>query len=79
MKLTLVRTALLVSASAATFALSSCESMTGNPREGGLFWNERKAQDRLRDREDHLDYLKDKTRQTRSDSARTQRKIDRLR
>jgi hypothetical protein len=58
-----------------SFASISCET-TGNPREGGIFWSEKKAQDRLDERQNKLDDLHGQTRKVESDSARTQRKIN---
>ena len=45
--------------------LTGCET-TGDPNQGGIFWSESKAQDRLRQREDPLDTLH-------SDTARVKR------
>lgn len=36
--------------------LSSCAT-TGNPREGGIFWSESKAQRRLAERQNSLDAI----------------------
>ncbi len=56
-------------------SVTGCET-TGNPREGGIFWSENKAQRRLNERQATLDNLEGKTNRTRSQSARTQRQID---
>jgi len=60
---------------AIALSLTGCET-TGNPREGGIFWSENKAQDRLNERQATLDNLQGKTNRTQSQSARTQRQID---
>ncbi len=64
-------------AAVAAFALSltGCET-TGNPREGGIFWSENKAQDRLNERQQKLDNIQGKTNRTQADSAWTQQKIN---
>lgn len=49
---------------------SGCET-TGNPREGGIFWSETKAQERLVAREDTLDRIE-------SDTGRVNRSNRRL-
>lgn len=43
----------LILAAAALQLLTGCET-TGNPNEGGIFWSERKAQERLDSRESQL-------------------------
>jgi hypothetical protein len=75
MKSTISTLALSVGVLACAFASVSCET-TGNPREGGIFWSERKAQDRLDERQDHLDSINNQTRKVESNSAATQRKIN---
>lgn len=45
---------------------TACET-TGNPREGGIFWSEGKAKERLAVREDHLTDI-------RRDTARVEKK-----
>ena len=75
MKSSIVTLALSAGVLACAFASISCET-TGNPREGGIFWSEKKAQDRLDERQSHLDNIQGKTRQTESNSASTQRKIN---
>lgn len=49
---------------------SGCET-TGNPREGGIFWSETKAQERLATRENTLDRIE-------SDTGRVNRSNRRL-
>lgn len=49
-------------------ALCSCET-TGDPRQGGIFWSERKAQDRLYEKRETL-------RRVESDTARRRRAAD---
>jgi hypothetical protein len=68
---------LVLSAGALACALASvsCEA-TGNPREGGIFWSEKKAQQRLDDRQNHLNEVQGQTRKVESNSAATQRKIN---
>lgn len=51
-------------------AFAGCET-TGNPNEGGIFWSETKAKDRLRHREATLGAVE-------SDTARVQRSNRRL-
>jgi hypothetical protein len=55
---------------AVSAALSGCET-TGNPREGGIFWSETKAKERLRARREHQDAVYD-------DTDRVERSNDRL-
>lgn len=78
MKTILIRSAILASAGAATLACTSCAT-TGNPREGGIFWSENKAQDRLAERQYRLEKAEQDTRSTQRKSAETQRQIDALR
>ena len=59
----------LMLAAAAVLLLPACET-TGNPREGGIFWSERKAQRRLQDRRDHLDDVDDDTDRLRRSNRR---------
>lgn len=54
-----IKLGLLCTLGAALF--TGCET-TGNPREGGIFWSERKAQDRIDEREDRLDVIEGDTR-----------------
>jgi hypothetical protein len=78
MKTTILRSAILASASAAALACTSCAT-TGNPREGGIFWSESKAQDRLAERQATLEDTERRTQSTQRKSAETQRQIDALR
>lgn len=73
-----MKTSILLSASVAVLALSSCE-VTGDPRSGGIFWSSRKAQQRLDDRQNTLDGIQRDTRAINRNSAYKQQKIDRLR
>lgn len=75
MKATIARALILAAASASSLALSSCET-TGDPNAGGIFWSPTKAQQRLDDRQDHLDAIQSDTRATNRRSAATQRKIN---
>ena len=78
MKTILIRSTILASAGAATLACTSCAT-TGNPREGGIFWSENKAQDRLAERQYKLEETERRTDSTQRKSAETQRQIDALR
>ena len=42
------------------FLLPSCQT-TGDPSTGGIFWSEKKAQQRMQDKQSELDHVKDKT------------------
>lgn len=75
MKSTISSLALSAGVLACAFASVSCD-VTGNPREGGIFWSEKKAQQRLDDRQNHLNSINDETRKVESNSASTQRKIN---
>ena len=61
----------LIIAAAALQCFTSCET-TGNPNEGGIFWSERKAQDRLNARESQLSSVERST--ARQDSAAARRR-----
>ncbi|MEI6673951.1 MAG: hypothetical protein WCO57_02115 [Verrucomicrobiota bacterium] len=77
MKAPLIRVVTLAIASTATLLVTSCET-TGNPREGGIFWSEQKAQGRLAERQNTLEHVERQTQHTEHKSAETQRKIDDL-
>ncbi len=69
---TLILTAFCVSLP----CLNSCQT-TGDPNSGGIFWSAQKAQQRLDDREAHLNQIQGDTRAVNRRSAATQRKINR--
>lgn len=73
---TRILSALLLSAFA--MALSSCAT-TGDPSTGGIFWSESKAQDRLAQRQYHLENIERETNATNRQSAQTKHRIDELR
>lgn len=73
----LIRAATLACASTATLLLSGCET-TGDPSTGGIFWSEKKAEDRLAERQSKLEQVEQQTGQTNRKSTETQRKIDSL-
>lgn len=75
MKSTISTLALSAGVLVCAIASISCET-TGNPREGGIFWSEKKADKRLQDRQDHLDDINGQTRKVQGNSASTQRKIN---
>ena len=77
MKSNLLRLAALCFAGSAVVLLASCET-TGDPSSGGIFWSEKKAQDRLNERQDKLENTERKTESTQRKSAATQRQIDQL-
>ena len=54
--------------------LNSCET-TGDPSTGGIFWSEAKAQQRLADRQNHLDQLDSQTGKTNRSSAYKEQQI----
>lgn len=78
MKAIFSRSLILVSASVATLACTSCAT-TGDPSTGGIFWSENKAQDRLAERQGRLEQIERQTGKTQRKSAETQRQIDALR
>lgn len=78
MKSNPIRIAVVSLLPAASLALSSCAT-TGDPSTGGIFWSETKAQDRLAERQDHLENTENRTRFTNRSSVETQRRIDALR
>lgn len=66
----------------APFAFTGCET-TGDPNSGGIFWSERKAQDRLDQRrstlydiEDDTTRVQRKNRNLESAAARKQRMLE---
>ncbi|MEI6654527.1 MAG: hypothetical protein WCP45_07145 [Verrucomicrobiota bacterium] len=73
----LIRVVTLAIASTATLLVTGCET-TGNPREGGIFWSEKKAQGRLAERQNTLEHVERQTKHTERKSEETQRKIDEL-
>jgi len=77
MKAHLIRPALWCIAATSGVLSSSCET-TGDPSSGGIFWSEKKAQDRLQERQHKLEDTERKTHDTQRKSAETQRKIDQL-
>ena len=79
MKLSLMKSAtvaLILSSTA--LSLVSC-STNGDPKTGGLFWNENRAQDRLAEREDKINNLEKRTRTSYNSAADRKRRIDALR
>lgn len=54
--------------------LNSCET-TGDPTAGGIFWSEKKAQQRLADRQDRLDTLNEDTRRKQNSAAAKESQI----
>ena len=74
-----MKSALLpLAALTAAFATTSCET-TGNPREGGIFWSEDKANQRLDARRNHLNAVESDTRRVDRNSSATERDIGRAR
>lgn len=57
----------LLTATAALF-LSSCQT-TGDPSTGGIFWSEKKAQQRVQEKQSELDRIQGKTK-AEQDAAR---------
>lgn len=78
MKIISIHHLVLAGAAAATLACTSCQT-TGDPSTGGIFWSENKAQDRLAERQNHLENIESRTRSTNRKSVQTQRQIDALR
>jgi len=56
----LVRAASLAACLAWPLLVSSCQT-TGDPSTGGIFWSERKAQDRLNERQAKLQQVDEQT------------------
>lgn len=56
-------------------AFAGCET-TGDPRQGGIFWSERKAQDRLQAKKEELREIEDDTARVQRRSGSTKRQID---
>ena len=67
---------ILIAAVGCTQLFTACET-TGNPREGGIFWSEEKAQDRLAVREDHLTDVRRDTRRVERKNAGLESAVDR--
>lgn len=61
---------ILLVAASALIGSTGCET-TGDPNSGGIFWSERKAEDRLAERERRLGRVE-------GDTARVARSNDRL-
>ncbi len=78
MKSKLIRISYACSLAAAAVGFTSCET-TGDPTQGGIFWSENKAQDRLAERQAQLEYTESGTAAANRRSAQTQRQIDSLR
>ncbi len=78
MKANPIRIAIVSLLPVVSLALSSCET-TGDPSAGGIFWSENKAQDRLAERQSHLEKTESGTRSANRRSNETQRRIDSLR
>ena len=55
--------------------LTGCET-TGDPRSGGIFWSERKAQERLYDKREQLREVEQDTERVQSRSQQTKRRIE---
>lgn len=64
----------LILAAAAVQSFTACET-TGNPNEGGIFWSESKAQDRLHARESKLSRVERDTARQESAAARRRRML----
>ena len=64
----------LIIATVALQLLTGCET-TGNPNEGGIFWSERKAQDRLNDRRAELGRTERSTSRVESAAERRRRML----
>ena len=84
--LTIVKTNLVrrlgrPAAVAALFAspmlLSSCET-TGDPNTGGIFWSERKAQERIDQKQQQLNRIDDQAARAEKSAKTKQREVDRL-
>ena len=54
--------------------LNSCET-TGDPTAGGIFWSEKKAQQRLIERQQHLDAVNADTQRKQNSAAAKERQI----
>ncbi len=78
MKSKLIRISIACSLAASAVGFTSCET-TGDPTQGGIFWSESKAQDRLYERQDRLERAEAGTAAANRRSAQTQRQIDALR
>lgn len=79
MKLPLVKSVVVaLTLTSAAFSLVSC-SNNGDPKTGGLFWNENRAKDRLDERQDQINSLQNRTRAAKNTAEARQRKIDALR
>ena len=78
MKRKLIRIALTCTIASSAIGFTSCET-TGDPTQGGIFWSENKAQDRLYERQDRLERAEAGTSAANRRSAQTQRQIDALR
>lgn len=59
---------------AASMILSSCQT-TGDPSTGGIFWSEKKAQQRLQDRQTELNAVEQKTREQQQAARLREQKI----
>ena len=57
------------------FSLTGCET-TGDPTQGGIFWSESKAQDRLRQREDTLDQIHSDTSRVKHRNRELEQQVD---
>ena len=56
-------------------SLTGCET-TGDPTQGGIFWSESKAQDRLRQRENTLDRIESDTAHVKRKNRQLQQQAD---
>ncbi len=77
MKTRIIRLSIACSLAASAIGFTSCET-TGDPTQGGIFWSENKAQDRLYERQDRLERAEAGTNAANRSSAQTQRQIDAL-
>ena len=75
MKTTISRTLTLAAFCFALPCLNSCQT-TGDPNSGGIFWSAQKAQQRLDEREAHLNQIQGDTRAVNRRSSATQQKIN---
>jgi len=69
---------ILLLAGLALIGTTGCET-TGDPNSGGIFWSERKAQDRLDERERRLGRVEGDTARVRRSNDRLESAVDRRR
>lgn len=71
------RTASIAACLAWPLLASSCQT-TGDPSSGGIFWSERKAQQRIDERQDKLGRIDDQAAHARKSGDAKQREAARL-